>query len=100
MLTALTKQHQNFDSLTISIYLTSMLYVHQFNTDVGGNVPLLFLLQDLKPSEFFFFFFFFFFLVFCLFRATPKAYGSSLAGGRIRAVAASQPTPHPEQLGI
>ena len=45
-------------------------------------------------------FFFFFFLVFCLFRATPKAYGSSLAGGRIRAVAASQPTPHPEQLGI
>ena len=38
--------------------------------------------------SFSFLFFFFFFLSFCLFRATPAAYGGSLAGGLIGATAA------------
>ena len=38
---------------------------------------------------FFLAFFFFFFFFFCLFRATPRAYGSSQAGGQIGAVGPS-----------
>ena len=43
--------------------------------------------------------FFFFFLVFCLFRATPVAYGGSQTRGLIRAVAAGL-TPQPQQRWI
>ena len=37
---------------------------------------------------------------FCLFRAVPMAYGGSQARGLIRAIAAGQPTPEPQQHQI
>ena len=41
-----------------------------------------------------------FYFIFLLFRAVPTAYGSFQARGRIGAVAAHLPTPHPQKLGI
>ena len=40
------------------------------------------------------------FFFFCLFRATLTVYGSSQTRVQIRAVAASQPTPQPQQSRI
>ena len=85
------KRNVSSYSIVINRHHTSAMYIGQWSVVKSNECHFwAWALRAVPPSLLFFFFkFIFYFLVFCLFRATPVAYGSSQARGPIGAIAAS-----------